>query len=101
MFQLALSLGCSVRELGERMSGRELMEWLAYARLDPFGEARADLRQAITSCVVANGLGGKQHQIRDFVPKFDEDEAQDPVAMKDALVMWARAWNAVNGDKPE
>lgn len=34
MFKLAAELGMTVAELGRRMSGVELMEWVAYYRLE-------------------------------------------------------------------
>lgn len=31
------------------MSGREFVEWMAFYQLEPWGEERADLRQAFTT----------------------------------------------------
>ena len=53
-FRLAALLGCTVRELLIRIDARELAEWQAYYRLEPFGEERADWRQAQTTAVIAN-----------------------------------------------
>ena len=44
----------TVAELGERMSSRELGEWIAFARCEPFGDARADLRAGIIASAVVN-----------------------------------------------
>ena len=44
----------TVAELGERMSSRELSEWMAYSTLEPFGEERADLRSGIVAATIAN-----------------------------------------------
>lgn len=43
----------TVAELGDRLSSRELVEWMEFARLEPFGDERADLRMGIeTSSLV-------------------------------------------------
>ena len=44
----------TVAELLDRMSSREFSEWMAYYQIEPFGEARADLRQALTTTAVIN-----------------------------------------------
>lgn len=54
MFRLALSLGYTVRDLQNRIDSRELTEWIAFYNIEPFGEDRADMRQALTSCILAN-----------------------------------------------
>lgn len=36
------------------MSARELSEWMAYDRIDPFGEERGDLRAGILASLLAN-----------------------------------------------
>lgn len=41
-------------ELLDRMSSREFAEWMAYYGIEPFGEERADLRQAYTTAAVTN-----------------------------------------------
>ncbi len=46
----------TVAELGDRMSSREFSEWIAYYRIEPFGEERADFRQALTTSAVHNGI---------------------------------------------
>lgn len=44
----------TVAELGERMSSAEFAEWQAYYELEPWGEERADLRQAMTTSAITN-----------------------------------------------
>lgn len=47
---------------------------MAYYSVEPFGEWRADLRQAITSMVIANTNRGKNqrvYKVKDFMP-FDK-----------------------------
>lgn len=72
-FRLALSLGCTVRDLLARIDSEELSEWMAYYQIEPFGEQRADLRNAINSCVMANAWRGKNSRtfkLSDFIPDF-------------------------------
>ncbi len=46
----------TVAELGERMSSAEFGEWMAYYQIEPFGEERADIRQALTTSAVHNSI---------------------------------------------
>lgn len=46
----------TVAELGDRMSSRELSEWMAFYQIEPFGDERADLRQAMTTSAVHNSI---------------------------------------------
>lgn len=63
------------------MSAREFAAWQAYYSIEPFGEERADLRQAITSALVHNSnVDGKKHkakQVTEFMP-FHEEPEPDP-----------------------
>lgn len=64
--------------LGE-ISSRQFAEWMAYSRLEPWGEDRDDLRMGIVASVIANsnrGKGKKPYKPQDFMPNFEpEDEA--------------------------
>lgn len=55
-------------------------EWLAYFRLDPWGESRADLRAAIVASTVANAMarkkGGGHFKPEDFMPYLERDRQQ-------------------------
>jgi len=64
-------LGCTVKELLQRVDSRELSEWFAFNLIDPFTEDRADKRSAIIARVVATGLLKGSFGINDFraVPK--------------------------------
>ena len=41
MFRLALALGRTVAELQQTLSAAELVEWMAFYRIDPWGGYRA------------------------------------------------------------
>lgn len=57
------------------MSWEQLQYWIAYSEIDPFGEARADLRSGIVAAVVANANRdpnrGSAYQPKDFMPEFN------------------------------
>lgn len=59
----------------QSLSGREFMEWMAYAEIEPFGEERADLRMAILAALIANVHRDpektKPFGPEDFMPRFD------------------------------
>ena len=59
----------------ERMSARDVVEWQAYATLDPFGEERADFRAGIIASTVASVFGGKCKP-SDFMPFLEKDEPE-------------------------
>jgi len=65
--------------------------------IDPWGEDRADLRQAITSTVVANAHAGKgkTYKVKDFMPDFDKQtKKQTPEQMQTVLQAMAGAMAA-------
>lgn len=49
-----------VAELQRRITGIEFMEWMAYAEVEPFGDARADLHFSLLSYLVASIFGTKK-----------------------------------------
>jgi hypothetical protein len=59
---------------------------MAYARLEPFGEERADYRNAMLMTMIANMFAkeGEEKTIDDFLPRFgvDEDELESERAQK-------------------
>lgn len=52
--RLALSFGCTVRELSLRMSLDELMEWVAFYELEPWGSHINGLRASVNTAAVYN-----------------------------------------------
>ena len=70
----------SVRRAQEEISSREFAEWLAYNRLEPWGQERADLRAAIIAATVANcnrGSDTRPFAAKDFMPDFSRPEGPD------------------------
>lgn len=59
----------------------EFVEWLAFSRIEPFGEERADWRAALVASVIAEVHRGrtkrrKPFQPKDFLLKFEAKKAQ-------------------------
>ena len=54
LFRLAATLGCTVRELLQRLTVPELVEWMAFDRLEPLGIGRVNLGLANLSAMTAN-----------------------------------------------
>lgn len=76
----------TVGELLDRISSRELSEWMVYAQLEPFGEARADLRAGIVASTMANTVRDPKRRKKpfgpeEFMPQFDK-EPQTPDEQK-------------------
>lgn len=83
------------------MSGEDLLEWQAYAALEPFGEERADLRAGIIAATVANGLAGgrgKRFEARDFMPQFDRPRPTG-AELGAKFALFAKAHNAAERRK--
>jgi len=61
---------------------------MAFARVEPFGEQRADLRSAIIACTMANAWRGKNQPAfkpADFMPRFEPPKPQSAEQMKSIL----------------
>ena len=53
------------------MSGAELRQWWIYYQMEPFGEARADLRMATQTTALTDMWSAKgQAKVSDFMPDF-------------------------------
>jgi len=73
----------------ERMPAHVWDDWLWYAKREPFGEERADLRAGIIASVVANTMGRKKGQSafkpKDFIPRFTPRKAKTPDVLFDKI----------------
>lgn len=90
-------------ELQQRISSREFIEYLAYFRLNPFGEERADLRMAISTATIANRLAGSKKDLikpQDLMIDFSKT-AQTEEEKKNVFLAQMRAWNKVQEQMKE
>ena len=92
---MALALGCTVKELKQRMDVREFMEWIAYYKISPFGEERADLRAGIIAAAISNPFRSKNQRASkpaDFMPDYTKStRKKTPEEMKAIFRMFTIA----------
>ncbi len=83
------------------MSAREYARWVAYARVEPIGDQRADLRMAILANAVARSMGGKTRPA-DFIVDYwrlqDETLAARAENIVARLRVYASAHNTARAD---
>lgn len=73
---------------------------MAYDRIEPIGEIRADMRMAVLATVVARSAGSKTAKPDDFMPKFDAGLIrQDPEELQRKMFAFAEQHNAHNAER--
>jgi hypothetical protein len=90
-------MGCTVRELGVRLSSAEMVDWLAYSLIEPFGQPRAD---DIGRSIIASAwqvAGSRVAQPRDFLKTWRPQAEIDDDAKLASLIGWLDA-KAEGGD---
>jgi hypothetical protein len=90
----------SVREAQQRIDSAEFAEWIAYHRIEPFGELRSDYRSALLCDVICKMHGTKQKtKAEDFLLNFEPTvrKVQSVEEMKNALRNTLRAQGLING----
>jgi hypothetical protein len=80
----------------EKLPIAELLEYLAYDRIEPFGDTRGDLQAGIVAATVANSVRtrGKAAQPSDYMPDFTPKAAQTPEQMAIILQQFTQLHNA-------
>ena len=71
--------------LGNILTHRQIVEWILYDSLSPFGDERADYRQAVTSALLVNVNRGKNSKAAsplDFMP-FSKWKKLQPQSIKE------------------
>jgi len=78
----------TVAELSERMSSKELTEWLAYYSLEPFGNEIENYRAGVISSTIANVVPGRKTLLKpsDFFPKEVKPETSETMVEKAKLI---------------
>ena len=94
----------TVTEARERIDAAEFGAWQAFYRLEPFGEERADLRNAMLCLLVASFGGskrGRKPKLADFM-LFEEKPEQSGEEMQAMLKLLVRTEQAraAKGRKP-
>lgn len=91
----------SVVKAQSEIDACEFAEWQAYYTIEPFGEERADYRNAILCTLIANALRGKHGwtaKPKDFMPDFTETERrQTPSDFRARMNLYAALHNRKYG----
>lgn len=69
---LSLIFGKPYWVLQQEWTSRQFAEYVAFYRLYPYGEGRADLRTGILASTIAQCHGSKNAKVSDFMPEFDK-----------------------------
>ena len=84
----------TVSELLNRISSREISEWMAFGQLEPFGAEIEFIGHAITATTIANvnrEKGKKAYDVSDFMPEFGTKEPQSVEEAIQFAVMYTAA----------
>lgn len=87
---------CTVTELEEKLGNDEFVEWLAYYRIEPWGEAFEDANHAWTRSVIVNvnrQKGQKAAKPKDFLlqRKAKEHKEMTTEELRSSFMRWAAA----------
>lgn len=87
-FRLCLALGYPHPDvLLETLTARQWSDWIAFSRLESWGDSRADLRAAITGASLLNawrGKGDKPVEVWQLMP-YEEKPAPSPAMLKSKM----------------
>lgn len=96
-FDLAGHLGCTVGELRDRISSRELTHWIAYYQLSPFGPRQDDYRSGAVAATLANqwlkkGASARQpwHFFPSLKPVRPRSDLDNPEILRAKLAALAK-----------
>lgn len=76
----------------DELTETQFREWMAFDGLHPFGEDRADLRNALSASAICNAMGSNV-KIYDFLPYLTKPEqtADQQLAIAQAIASAAGA----------
>ena len=93
------------------MSAREIAEWAAYAKVEPFGEARANWHMAVLASLLYNSNRGQDANpldVADFMWKIaptknqaKREEKRQAQATWGKLMGWAKGNQAIEKAKTQ
>jgi len=84
-------MGCTVSELMARMDSREFARWIAYTRVEPIGDDRADVQAAMIATAISRAMGAEV-KLTDYLPDYWRDREADAQARDRALLARIRAF---------
>lgn len=90
-------MGKTVRQLLSEIGSDELTEWIAYYQMEPWGEERADRRNADLMALTYNlhrGPKAKAMKPQDFMPVYNQ-----PLKTQETILDLLKMHTAANGGK--
>lgn len=75
MLHLALAFGMGPKRLGRELDSREVAEYIALQRVDPWGPVRSDI-QAATAAFGAASVWSDKIRLENFVIPYGETEEE-------------------------
>lgn len=63
-------------EIEQEMSHTELMEWVAFSRIEPIGDARLDFLVGCLQHTQVSCTSTSKHKLSDFIPDWVHDRAE-------------------------
>jgi hypothetical protein len=77
----------TVAELGDRMSSRELSEWMVFYTIEPFGGEVEDIRNAISTTAIVNSANGIKQGVTPETFRLTQstEPEQDPQALYEKM----------------
>jgi len=83
-------LGCTVKELLERIDSRELSEWMVCEQLEPFGDALVDMHFSQLAYLIAESNRDTKRRKEPFTPndfslRYRESRNEAPSARASLL----------------
>lgn len=76
------------------MTAKELVEWMAYFTLEPWGQVQADYRAGVIASTMVNTMAdtkGKAFGAKDFFDLYDRGKKQTPAEQMALLRGFAKA----------
>ena len=65
-----------VSEIEQEMSHSELMEWVAFSRIEPIGDARLDFLAGSMQHTQVACTSTSKHKLSDFIPDWLNERAE-------------------------
>ena len=87
----------SVKEAKQKIDAREFAGWKAYYDAEPFGDERADIRNAMLCQLVACGFGGKNFELSDFMVTYEKDKPTEEEVARKINAAFTQVLGANNG----
>lgn len=99
----------SVRRAQDEIDAPEFAEWMAYAKIEPFGPEREDQRAGVIAALIANVNRDSKSKpepftVEEFFPRYEDlfadlegqSKGPEPATLESKLTAWAAVMTAAN-----